>query len=104
MTKIIICKECGEPIFFIRTQSGAKMPVNKKQIPFICGGKNRVVTPQGDVVAATILDRSCPESVLGFIPHCQPARMQIDSGLQRKTKKRTLFEKKACFKNFFSER
>lgn len=27
--RMIVCRECGEQIFFIRTQSGAKMPVNK---------------------------------------------------------------------------
>lgn len=39
MAKLIVCKECGEQIFFIRTQSGAKMPVNKEQVGYNLGGK-----------------------------------------------------------------
>lgn len=97
MTKIIICKECGEPIFFIRTQSGAKMPVNKKQIPFICGGKNRVVTPQGDVVAATILDRSCPESVLGFIPHWSTCKNANRFRTATQNKKKDVIREESLF-------
>lgn len=65
--KIIVCRECGEQILFIRTQSGAKMPVNKDQVGYNLGGKERIVTPNGEILAVTITDN--PESGLGYVPH-----------------------------------
>lgn len=65
--KMIVCRECGEQIFFIRTQSGAKMPVNKDQVGYTLGGKDRIVTPNGKILAVTITDH--PESGLGYVPH-----------------------------------
>lgn len=67
MAKLIVCKECGEQIFFIRTQSGAKMPVNKEQVGYNLGGKERIVTLNGDILAATITHH--PESGVGYVPH-----------------------------------
>ena len=58
--RMIVCRECGEQIFFIRTQSGAKMPVNKDQVGYTLGGKERIVTPNGEILAVTITDH--PES------------------------------------------
>lgn len=65
--RMIVCRECGEQIFFIRTQSGAKMPVNKNQVGYTLGGKERIVTPNGEILAVTITDNS--ESGLGYVPH-----------------------------------
>lgn len=67
MAKLIVCKECGEQIFFIRTQSGAKMPVNKEQVGYNLGGKERIVTLNGDILAATITHH--PQSGVGYVPH-----------------------------------
>ncbi|WP_418808673.1 hypothetical protein [Phascolarctobacterium faecium] len=67
MAKLIVCKECGEQIFFIRTQSGAKMPVNKEQVGYNLGGKERIVTLNGDILAATITHHQ--ESGVGYVPH-----------------------------------
>lgn len=63
----IVCKECGAEIFFIRTSSGAKMPVNKDQVGYTLGGKERIVTPNGDILGVTITDH--PESGIGYQPH-----------------------------------
>lgn len=65
--KTIVCRECGEQIFFIRTATGAKMPVNNDQVGYNLGGKDRVVTPNGEVLAATITDQS--QTGIGFQPH-----------------------------------
>lgn len=65
--RMIVCRECGEQIFFIRTQSGAKMPVNKDQVGYNLGGKERIVTLNGEILAVTITDH--PESGLGYVPH-----------------------------------
>ena len=67
MATLIVCKECGEQIFFIRTQSGAKMPVNKEQVGYNLGGKERIVTLNGDILAATITHHQ--ESGVGYVPH-----------------------------------
>ena len=47
--RMIVCRECGAEIFFIRTSSGA------------------IVTPNGEIIAVTITDH--PESGLGYVPH-----------------------------------
>lgn len=65
--KMIVCRECGEQIFFIRTQSGAKMSVNKDQVGYNLGGKDRIVTPNGEILSVTITDH--PESGLGYVTH-----------------------------------
>lgn len=67
MKKLIVCRECGEQIFFIRAQSGAKMPVNKDQVGYNLGGKDRIVTTNGEIIAVTITDH--PESGVGYVPH-----------------------------------
>lgn len=65
--RMIVCRECGAEIFFIRTSSGAKMPVNKDQVGYTLGGKERIVTPNGEILAVTITDH--PESGVGYVPH-----------------------------------
>lgn len=65
--RMIVCRECGAEIFFIRTSSGAKMPVNKDQVGYTLGGKDRIVTPNGEILSVTITDH--PESGLGYVPH-----------------------------------
>ena len=45
-----------------------QMPVNKDQVGYTLGGKERIVTPNGEILAVTITDN--PESGLGYVPHC----------------------------------
>ncbi len=47
------CRNCGERILWIRTVAGRNMPVNPEFINYrmVSGGKERIVTPEGDVVA-----------------------------------------------------
>lgn len=50
------CQKCGARILWIRTQSGKNMPVNPELIDYVIPqgrkGKERIVTPNGEVVAA----------------------------------------------------
>ena len=93
MKKLIVCRECGEQIFFIRTQSGAKMPVNKNQVGYNLGGKDRIVTPNGEIIAVTITDH--PESGVGYVPHwstCSGANRARKVSPVPKNKKKTVPE------------
>lgn len=49
------CRNCGCRIRFIRMQSGKSMPVNETftNYKLVEGGKDRIVTPDGRVVACT---------------------------------------------------
>ena len=99
MTKLIVCRECGEQIFFIRTQSGAKVPVNKDQVGYNLGGKDRIVTPNGEIIAVTITDH--PESGVGYVPHWRvPAVEQTEPAKYHRCRriKRKPFQKKAYFR------
>lgn len=98
MTKLIVCRECGEQIFFIRTQSGAKMPVNKDQVGYNLGGKDRIVTPNGEIIAVTITDH--PESGLGMYRIGVPAVEQTEPAKYHRCRriKRKPFQKKAYFR------
>ncbi len=94
MTKLIVCRECGEQIFFIRTQSGAKMPVNKDQVGYNLGGKDRIVTTNGEIIAVTITNH--PESGVGYVPaleQTEPAKYHRCRRIKRKP-----FQKKAYFR------
>ena len=83
MKKLIVCRECGEQIFFIRTQSGAKMPVNKDQVGYNLGGKDRIVTPNGEIIAVR------------YVPHwstCSGANRARKVSPVPKNKKKTVPE------------
>lgn len=49
-----VCKGCGQQIIWMRTASGKIMPVDPTLVDYVEveGGKKRVVTPDGLVVAA----------------------------------------------------
>lgn len=56
--KLTVCKECGQQILLVRTQSGAKLPVNKEKAGYIVGGKDQIITPAGEIIAATITNET----------------------------------------------
>lgn len=47
------CRQCGDRILWVKTQAGKNMPVNPELINYkaVPGGKERIVTPEGAVVA-----------------------------------------------------
>lgn len=50
------CRKCGARIMWIRTKSGKNMPVDPQLIDYVVPkdrtGKERIVTPGGEVLAA----------------------------------------------------
>lgn len=73
------CYGCGKRIIWIKTKAGKNMPVDTgihhyKKDP---GGKEKIVTPDGDVVTGTIVDTPEEADGMGYISHfatCPQAR------------------------------
>lgn len=63
------CKSCGQRILYIRMKSGKAMPVNEVFVNYKLGGKDRVVTPAGDVVACTSGVSAEGADGFGYISH-----------------------------------
>lgn len=72
----MLCKKCKEPIMFIRTAAGKAMPCD----PFITyykqvdGGKDRIVTPNGQTLSCIILPDSTDADGYGYVPHWATCR------------------------------
>lgn len=63
------CRYCGKPIWFIKLKSGKTMPVDSDVVYYQKSGKDRLVTPEGEVVACTIVDKKEKADGLGYVPH-----------------------------------
>lgn len=66
------CKKCGAHIKFINTTGGKRMPVDVDETYYKEGGKDRIVTPNGMVLAATIIneeDDLSKATGYGYRPH-----------------------------------
>lgn len=66
------CRSCGAAIVWIRTPGGKSMPCNASPTYYIAkpkSGKQRIVTPNGDVVACEYTDEPGRATGTGFIPH-----------------------------------
>lgn len=67
------CAYCGKQIMWIRTKAGKNMPVNPEMISYRRSepgerGKEKIVTPEGDVVSADRVESDKAEGV-GYISH-----------------------------------
>ena len=64
------CMKCGNRILWLRTPAGKNMPVDPNLINYreVPGGKERIVTPNGMVIAG---ERSNPDEAdgVGYISH-----------------------------------
>lgn len=74
------CRSCGMQILWIDTIGGKKMPCNPQFVYYKAhdGGKDRIVLPNGQVVAGTIQERPEYADGHGYISHfatCQCAQM-----------------------------
>lgn len=69
------CKSCGAEIRFIKTISGKSMPVNAEHVyyKYKLGAKDRVVTPNGEVLPCIIYDAEKDDlsqaEGWGYVPH-----------------------------------
>ena len=64
------CRQCGDRILWIKTKAGKNMPVNPELINYraVPGGKERIVTPEGIVVAGEKCKADEAEGC-GYISH-----------------------------------
>lgn len=65
------CRSCGQRIIFIRMKSGKSMPVNSQLVNYkiVSGGKDRIVTPTGDVVSCIGGVDASEADGFGYISH-----------------------------------
>lgn len=65
------CRSCGQRIRFIRMKSGKSMPVNEILVNYQlkAGGKERIVTPTGDVVACVTGVNASEADGFGYVSH-----------------------------------
>lgn len=65
------CKSCGQRIRFIRMKSGKSMPVNEQFVNYKLdpSGKDRIVTPSGDVVACISGVYASEADGYGYVSH-----------------------------------
>ena len=72
------CAYCGRQILWIRTKAGKNMPVNPELIDYCMPGpgtkgKEKIVTPKGEVISANRADKTQAEGV-GYISHFATCR------------------------------
>lgn len=65
------CRSCGAPIVWVKTKAGKNMPcdstiINYKKDP---EGRDKTVTPEGDVVTGTIVQDPMEADGSGYISH-----------------------------------
>ncbi len=66
------CKGCGAPIHWIRTAGGGKpIPCNPEEVVYWqkTGGKDRIVTPNGEIIACTLEGDPQTATGIGYVPH-----------------------------------
>lgn len=65
------CRVCGQRILWIRTRAGKNMPVNPVLVDFrrTPGGKERIVTEDGDVIAGELCRADDDPDGYGYISH-----------------------------------
>ena len=65
------CRACGARILWIRTKSGKNMPVNPEFVDYrkAAGGRERIVTPEGDVVTGERCRADDKPDGYGYISH-----------------------------------
>lgn len=65
------CRSCGAKIIWIRTSSGKSMPCNANPVVYWAayGGRDRIVTPSGEVVACKLNGDQQTATGIGYIPH-----------------------------------
>ena len=69
------CKNCGAPLIWIHTKAGMDMACNAAETYYkqTKGGKNRIVTPTGEVLQCVLLDDENDDlsqaTGYGHVPH-----------------------------------
>ena len=65
------CRGCGRPVIWIRTKAGKNMPVDTTIHHYRreADGKEKIVTPGGDVVTGTIVNTPEEADGMGYTSH-----------------------------------
>lgn len=65
------CKSCGQQVLWIRTAGGKNMPCNPQFVYYKekAGGKDRIVLPNGQVIAGEIQENPEHADGYGYISH-----------------------------------
>ena len=84
MTK---CKSCGAEIIWIKMESGKSMPCNAELVMYWekRGGKEKIVTPNGEVISCELAGELNSATGLGYISHfstCPNANQHRKRGQQ----------------------
>lgn len=68
---VTFCKKCGMHIVWINTTQGKHMPCNAAPVEYwpVKGGSQRIVTPDGRVIACEFQGFDGVPSERGYIPH-----------------------------------
>ena len=69
--KMARCIKCGKPIVWIRTTKGKSMPCDADPVAYReeRGGKEKIVTPNGEVISGTFDAKPEEMTGIGYIPH-----------------------------------
>lgn len=69
--KTFTCRGCGLPIIWIRTQYGKSMPCDPEQVVYWQSrlGLQKIVTPNGEVVNASLEGDPQLATGIGYISH-----------------------------------
>lgn len=64
------CRSCGDRVLWVKTKAQKNMPVNPELINYkaVPGGKERIVTPEGDVVSGIKVSADEADG-FGYISH-----------------------------------
>lgn len=65
------CRGCGRPILWIRTAAGRSMPCDPELVTYWqrAGGREKIVTPNGEVLSAELAGAPDRATGLGYISH-----------------------------------
>lgn len=63
------CRYCGKPIIWIRSPKGHLIPCDPEEVPYKLLGKQKIVTKDGEVVAAEIVSDVAEADGFGYIAH-----------------------------------
>ena len=65
------CRGCGKEIIWIKTATGKAMPCDPEPVAYwqTAGGKRRIVTPNGEVIACELDGSPDRATGIGYIPH-----------------------------------
>lgn len=66
-----ICRGCGAPILWIRTESGKSMPCGPDPVTYWQNavGCHKIVTPNGEVLSVSLEGDPQQATGIGFISH-----------------------------------